>query len=173
MRISSRAVSAAVMLAAWGWLGLQSARRDLASATAELAAAESTLAASEDARRGLDSVLAGILAPGVQLYQLTASGNPDPVIQLFWDAARRRAVLSGARLPAVAPGRAYQLWFILDGAPVPSVTFEPDAQGRVVVPAVELPGTAAPTAAAITEEPAGGSAQPTTPIILLTTFRQS
>ena len=165
--------AAAALVAAWGWIQVRDTRETLAAQRAEVSAMDSALAVSEADRLALDSAIGGLLSSGAQLYQLTSSGNPDPLIQLAWDAARRRATLAGARLPALSPGRVYQLWFILDGAPVPSITFTPDATGRVVLPAVELPGTAAPSAAAITEEPAGGSAQPTTPIILLTTFRQS
>ena len=103
----------------------------------------------------------------MQLFQLTASGDPDPLVQLFWDRQRHRAVLHGFRLDSVPEGRAYQLWFIKDGAPVPSVTFRPEPEGHVLVERIEVPADGDVTAAALTVEPESGSPQPTTPIRLL------
>jgi anti-sigma-K factor RskA len=101
------------------------------------------------------------------MFQLTASGDPDPLIQLFWDRRRHRAVLHGVRLDSIPEGRAYQLWFIKDGAPVPSVTFRPQPEGRVLVEQIEVPADGEVTAAALTVEPESGSPQPTSPIRLV------
>ena len=86
-----------------------------------------------------EATLNSILEPGVQLFQLTASGDPDPGIQLFWNRQQHRAIVHGYRLKAVPAGRAYQLWFIKDGRPVPSVTFKPEPDGHARVEGIPVP----------------------------------
>jgi hypothetical protein len=113
-----------------------------------------------------DAILASILSRDVALVQLTASGNPDPAIQIFWDRARNTALLNAAGLRPPPPGRTYQLWWIRDGKPVPSVTFDVEPGGTGLVKGVSVPTDGELSAAAVTEEPAGGSQQPTTPILL-------
>jgi anti-sigma-K factor RskA len=74
-------------------------------------------------------------------------------------------------LPPAAGKRVYQLWFIpRTGRPIPSVTFNSEASGRALVQKVSVPANVELTAAALTEEPEGGSTQPTTPVILAGSF---
>jgi anti-sigma-K factor RskA len=120
-----------------------------------------------------EATLNAIFEPGVQMFQLTASGDPDPGIQLFWDRQRNRAVVHGFKLKAVPEGRAYQLWFIKDGAPVPSVTFKPEPTGHVRLEQIPVPADGEVSAAAVTVEPESGSAQPTTPILLVGPLKRS
>jgi anti-sigma-K factor RskA len=154
------ALAASLLLAVGLGAAALSARRQLAAV--ERAAADTGRQLAER-----DSTLAAILVPGIQLVQLTASGDPEPGIQLFWDRQRHRALVNGYRLKPVAPGKAYQLWFIKDGKPVPSVTFKPSSDGRASVGQVPLPAGGTISAAAVTLEPESGSLQPTSPILLL------
>ncbi|HEX6617507.1 MAG TPA: anti-sigma factor [Gemmatimonadales bacterium] len=158
---------AASMLAAVGLgLALLASRGRVTLLENELAARGR---AETDVRRQLadrDAMLGAMLGPGVQLVQLTSSGDPEPGIQLFWNHEHQRALINGYRLRPVPPGRAYQLWFITDGKPVPSVTFKPSTDGRARVDSVAVPSGAV-TAAAVTVEPEAGSPQPTSPIVLL------
>jgi len=131
------------------------------------------LAQASDLLRAREATLNAILEPGVHLFQLTASGDPDPLIQLFWDQRRHRAILHGFQLDSVPTGRAYQLWFIKDGAPVPSVTFRPEPTGHVLVQQIEVPADGELTAAALTVEPESGSTQPTSPIRLVGALKRS
>jgi anti-sigma-K factor RskA len=167
----------------WGpvaWVGLAAA---LLAAVAlgsrarslnrELAMRDSTIAELErrvdELGQGVfdrDAILASILSRNVALVQLTASGNPDPAIQIFWDRARNTALLNAAGLRPPPPGRTYQLWWIRDGKPVPSVTFDVEPGGTGLVKGVSVPTDGELSAAAVTEEPAGGSQQPTSPILL-------
>jgi anti-sigma-K factor RskA len=73
----------------------------------------------------------------------------------------------------VPAGRAYQLWFITDGKPVPSVTFKPEADGDASVGQIPVPSDGTVSAAAITVEPEAGSAQPTSPIVMVGTLQKS
>jgi anti-sigma-K factor RskA len=159
-------------LAVWGALaasliaavGLGAA---LLSLRGDLTRLEQTLDERRQQLAAREATLNAILEPGVELYQLTASGDPDPGIQLFWNRQRNRAILHGFRLKPVPPGRAYQLWFIKDGKPVPSVTFKPEATGQAKVEQVSVPADGKVSAAAITLEPETGSQQPTSPILLV------
>jgi anti-sigma-K factor RskA len=160
--------------AATASLRRQVAERDAAIAQRDSALALRTeaLAARERQLEHRQAVLDAILRPGVQMVQLTASGDPDPGMQLFWDRQRRRAVLYGYRLKPVPQGRAYQLWFIEGGRPMPSITFTPERDGRALVADIEVPDRGPLSAAAITVEPASGSPTPTSQIVLIGTVQQ-
>lgn len=113
------------------------------------------------------ALLDAILQPGVQLFQLTSSGNREPAVQLFWNRSTNEALLNGVRLAPMPEGRAYQLWFMQGGKPVPSITFAPAARGAITRMGIKLPSGPPISAAAITVEPEGGSLQPTSPILLM------
>ncbi len=139
-----------------------------ATLDAAVSARDSALVQARAALAEREATLAALLAPGVRIYDLASSAGQVPGAQLFLNQAQHTAVLHAFRLPQAPAGRAYQLWFIQDGKPVPSVTFIPDAAGRALVQQVAVPAAGAISAAAITEEPEGGSLAPTTPILLVT-----
>ena len=153
--------------------GLVSARGRLAALETELAARTQALADTARRLTEREATLNSILEPGVQLFQLTSSGDPSPGIQLFWDRQRNRAVLHGFKLKPVPDGRAYQLWFIKDGKPVPSVTFKPGPSGLARVEQIPVPTDGLLSAAAVTVEPEAGSSQPTSPIVLVGSLTKS
>jgi anti-sigma-K factor RskA len=93
-------------------------------------------------------------------------GKKDlPQLQATWHAVLG-IVVSGRSLPAPAGNRTLQLWLIPKAPgskPVPSLAIRPDADGKYELLVASPPGTQADTKAlAITEEPEGGSVQPTT-----------
>ncbi len=153
---------AAVGLGA-GWLG----------ARGHVTRLQSALAGTRQRLQEREATLNSILEPRVELYQLTASGDPDPGIQLFWDRQRNRVLAHGFKLKPVPAGKAYQLWFIQDGKPVPSVTFKPEPDGHVRVEKIPVPSGEGISAAAITVEPEAGSPQPTSPILLVGALKKS
>lgn len=160
------ALAASLLAVAGLGAALLSARGELATLRERFDATAKRLAASE-------ATLEAIFEPGVRMFQLTATGDPDPGIQLFWDTRSHRAVVHGYRLRPLPEGQAYQLWFIKDGAPVPSVTFRPAADGRVRLEQVAVPEDGTVSAAAVTVEPEAGSAQPTSAILLVGELRRS
>jgi anti-sigma-K factor RskA len=147
--------------------------REARDLRAELGRTMQRLAATSELLTAREATLNAIYEPGVQMFQLTASGDPDPGIQLFWDRQRHRAIVHGFKLKPVPAGRAYQLWFIKDGAPVPSVTFKPEPSGHVSVERIPVPADGEVSAAAVTVEPESGSAQPTSPILLVGPLKRS
>lgn len=161
------ALAASVALLAVSAFQLRSTRADLAAA--EATAADRARATDSLALRlaAKERTLAALLAPGVQLVRLAPGGAAASSIQLFINPATRRVVIYASNLPSAGQGKTYQLWFIREGeAPIPSVTFDTDANGTGLVESIESPEGALPALAAVTVEPAGGSASPTLPIVL-------
>lgn len=114
-----------------------------------------------DARAGRDAsqqVLAAV-ARGEGI-PLRAAGDV-PVSGTLVPVAEGRAFLALAA-PPPPDGRVYQLWFLGEGAPVPSVTVAPGTGGTALVP---VPLDRVPGGIAVTLEPAGGSSSPTLPIL--------
>lgn len=131
----------------------------VAALRAELAESESALARLDtiaDALRGADVRFAALSAPDAQ-----------PRLHLIWNQEQELVVVAGSDLEPVSEDRTYQLWGIREGEdPVSLGTFEPDADGSVVR-TVSVEADRAFDLGAVTEEPAGGSPQPTsTPFLL-------
>lgn len=117
-----------------------------------------------DARESIQLVS----SPGVAVIDLEGQGKfKQASARVFWDRTRSYWQVYAASLPPAGPGKTYQLWFITPTAKISAGTFDTTAAGegslRVPVP----PGTGAIVATAVTDEPAGGSPQPTGSILLL------
>jgi anti-sigma-K factor RskA len=167
-------VLAASILSAVGLtFSLMATRTQVTGLEAALASARSTLTRAQEMLRIREATLDFILQPSTRQYQLTSSGDPQPGIQLFWDEKKNTAIIHGYAIKQVPSGREYQLWFIRDGKPVPSVTFTPESDGHVKVERIQVPTGGAVSAAAVTVEPAGGSSQPTSPILLVGALKRS
>ena len=119
--------------------------------------------ALDSARARLDStsqLVAAILDSTVGTADLAAAGKP-PSMRLFWNRARNVVVVAAFELPPAPAGRTYQLWAIKKGqAPVSLGTFNTPPSGRAVV-TLRMPAGFKPNLSAVTEEPSGGSPQPT------------
>jgi anti-sigma-K factor RskA len=94
------------------------------------------------------------------------AGNTSlPELHATWHAALG-IVISGEKLPVPTGTRTLQLWLIpkaADAKPIPSLTVRPDSDGKFHLLVENPPDTQVETKAlAITEEPEGGSPQPTT-----------
>ncbi|MGQ0815960.1 MAG: anti-sigma factor [Gemmatimonadota bacterium] len=133
-------------------------RRELAESAGAAAATQLMHARKQVAQQ--DSMLAAILAPDAESARLVAQGRP-PSVRLFLNRRRNMVVLSARDLAPAAAGRTYQLWGIADGQPVSMGTFNTSADGQATV-VLPLATDARFTHSAITDEPAGGSPQPTT-----------
>ncbi len=87
-----------------------------------------------------------------------------PQLEARWHS-QLGIVVTGQKVPVPSGNRVLQLWLIPKAAgakPMPSLTLRPDADGKVVLMVSNPPEIMANTKAlAITEEPAGGSPQPT------------
>jgi hypothetical protein len=121
----------------------------------------------ESALRERDTALEVLAAPAVRIVSLTnrAAGG-RPLARMFWDPRTHRWTLFVYELRPPRAGRTYQVWLGLPDRRIPIATFAPDANGRGVVAATqEIPPGALRTVT-VTEEPAGGSQQPSGSVML-------
>ena len=128
-----------------------------------LTAAQARVEAELSQARAHDQALAKILgAPHVTLLsQATTKGGVAVVVL---DAAKRQLVVATSGLPALPPGKVYQLWLI-GPVKIVSAGLLPEAQAGVTSPVVAT-GIVKGDKLGLTVEPAPGSKQPTTTPIL-------
>jgi hypothetical protein len=112
------------------------------------------------------SLLDTVASPEARFVQLSAGAPAEPGVAVVWNPEKGRGVLTARSLPKTADDKAYELWLIADGAPVPAAVFNTDVAGNAMVEIRDLPTTATPKVFAITVEPASGSPAPTTKPIL-------
>jgi len=132
--------------------------------TGRVRALESALAHSDSTRAAAESTLVALTGPEVHVVSLAATGRA-PTARVFWNHAKARFIVLAFDLPAARPGRTYQLWAIANGkAPMSMGTFNTNAQGRAyaVLPVdAQITSLGFVDNCGLTEEPAGGSPQPT------------
>jgi hypothetical protein len=152
-------------------LDRNAARRDAEQARAG-AEQERTRAQQEgDAMRARlgeqDRMIALLTHRDTRMTVLAAApAGAEPMGRVLWNPTSRRAVLMAEGLPAVPPGKAYEVWVIADGAPRAAGVFRPDAQGRAVVTLPDVAETARARTFAVTLEPEAGVPAPTGPMVL-------
>jgi anti-sigma-K factor RskA len=150
--------------------GFSEQLRDRIAALQDSAAAkQDSIAALGSAVSRRDSLLSAILSADVRTVTLAARGQP-PSARFYWNRARGVVVIAAFDLPPARPGRTYQAWGIAaGGAPVSLGTFNTAADGRGTI-TLNIDSTLDMQIAAVTEEPAGGSPQPTSQPFLVGSF---
>ncbi len=165
------ALAASLFAVAGLGLGQRALRQQLSARDSTIAALQQSLGEREATLASREAELNAVLDPNVSLTRMGTPGTPQPVVQLFWNRRSNLILAHAFQLPPVGASRAYQLWFIPKGGkPIPSVTFNTEPGGHGLVQQIPVPQDVELTAAAITEEPEGGSPQPTSPIVLIGTF---
>jgi anti-sigma-K factor RskA len=102
--------------------------------------------------------------PGAKKITMAPQKIQAPDLVALWQ--QDGIVVTGAKLPMPGGNHVLQLWMIPKdpaGKPIPSVSLRPDANGRLVMVVAHPPDPSSVKALAITEEPEGGSPQPTSP----------
>jgi anti-sigma-K factor RskA len=144
------------------WLGLENRRLagEAESLASRLDDVRVSLAGAQAELARFDS-LADVLT-GSDVRFATLSGEAAPSLRLVWNAASGALLVAARDLPPPAPGRTYQLWGIRgDEPPVSLGTFATEAGGTALL--TLAPGATADfDVSAVTDEPSGGSPQPTT-----------
>jgi anti-sigma-K factor RskA len=114
-----------------------------------------------------DSLVASLTNANVRVVELVSTSNLEPGARMFWDRVANRWTMVTHDLKPVGRGRTYQLWLVTaKSEKISAGTFNTDARGRAVVQATYALAEADLAAIAITEEPEGGSAQPTGTILV-------
>jgi anti-sigma-K factor RskA len=136
---------------------------------AEAALRVATVAATQMSTRLAvsDSLIAAMSGANVRVVNMVSTQKLAPGAKMFWDRIANRWTMITHDLPAVKNGRTYQLWLVTAKAEkISAGTFNTDARGRAVVQATYALAESDLAAIAITEEPTGGSPQPTGTILV-------
>lgn len=170
MRSRPLAMALPWLAAAAALLGVVWTSRALQDERASRVAAEGRSAALRAQVASLDSVVSALLAPDVQTVKLSAQGAP-PSARMYWNTRSREVVLAAFNLQPAPSGRTYQLWGIETGKkPVSLGVFNTSTdQGARV--SFRAPEGVKIAVGAVTEEPSGGSTQPTTTPFLVGEFK--
>lgn len=114
----------------------------------------------------MSKAIAALTAPGSQVAILHGSGPAAGIngFAAFPVSTAGEGYMVMTDVPPAPTGKTYQAWYFVDGTPTSIGTMAADADGNVVASGLEpLAGT---DVIAVTVEPQGGSAQPTSdPII--------
>lgn len=164
------AAASVILAVALGAL-LQRQRERGSDLQALLEATTAQLATTEGQLAQRDSLLATFLGADVRTAVLSGTDQP-PSARLYWNTATSTMLVAVFDVPAAAAGRTYQLWGIPEGAnPVSLGTFQTGPDGTAVA-LYQAPDGAQFQLGAVTEEPAGGSPQPTSAPFLVGSWTQ-
>jgi anti-sigma-K factor RskA len=128
----------------------------LQASTAERAMADARRVATE-----LQSSMGVLAAP--DLVRIDLAGQPTAPranARALWSRARGM-VFAVSDLPPLPAGRVYQVWVVTAQAPISAGLMTPDPAGGGLTYFMTPPDIPAPTAVAVTLEPAGGVPAPT------------
>jgi len=164
----------AVSLGIYAW-SLHRQVTDLRGSLADASQRERDLRASLMSARAdsarLLHTLTIVNAPDALRVSLQGSSAAPAAKGLAYWSRTRGLIVSTEQLPALQPGRIYQLWMVMNGQPpIGAGVFSLNASGATTVegtlPAnfTVPPGTE--ITVAVTNEPGNGSATPTMPILL-------
>ena len=170
------AAAAGLLLAAvlgyttWDWQqrisDLESRLRDV---TARALALETQVADARRETRVAQSHLDILISPDVARVDLVGEpAAPTASGRAYWSRSRG-LVFTASNLPALPPGRTYQLWVVTAQAPVSAGLVRPDQSGNVSITFQTPPDLPQPLAMALTIEPEGGVPAPTGPRYLIGT----
>lgn len=99
-------------------------------------------------------VLADMGTKKVNLAGMPATKDAKAIV--YWNADRKKVILTGLSLPDAPSDKQYQLWALVDGVPVDAGVFDLTAENSMV----EMKAIEKSQAFAITLEPKGGSPTP-------------
>jgi hypothetical protein len=160
---------AASVIAVLGVAGLLRARqeRDALRSTLQTAAADgrASRAQLDSLRAVLDDktrMIANLTGPEVAVMSLATTGPKSPTGRMFWDQAHDAWTFVAHNVPMPKSGRTYQMWLVTPTAKINAGTFMPQPNGEVMMRATYALPKDSLAAVAVTDEPMGGSPQPTT-----------
>jgi anti-sigma factor RsiW len=165
---------AASLVAILGVGAFLKASRERDAARASLAAVQATsgtqVAALDSLRATLrtrEQMIANLIGPQVAVMTLTSTMPTAPTARMFWDQQHGAWTFVAHDIPMPKAGRTYQMWLVTPTAKISAGTFMPSPGGEVMMQANYPMAKDSLAAVAVTDEPMGGSAQPTTAPILL------
>ena len=163
--IAAAASAGAIALAAFSSWQAAGAQRELAVAQAAVARLSAQLDEQTSALAEISAAgQPGAAAPRVSALQGSGSAS-TAAGRLVYQPAGRSGIALLERLPALEPGRIYQLWLLRGTTPTPAGTFVVDGAGRASAVLRAPERLDSYTGIGLTAEPAPGSPAPTGPIL--------
>ena len=160
---------AASLIAILGVGGFLEASRERDALRASLAVTRSQqgtqLAQMDSLRASLASrerMISNLIGPQVAVMTLASTSPTAPTGRMFWDQQHDAWTFVAHRLPMPKSGRTYQMWLVTPTAKISAGTFRPTPDGEVMMQATYALPKDSLAAVAVTDEPMGGSPQPTT-----------
>ena len=167
------AIAAGVLLMASAAFGasLWRDREELRSALANLTRKQGAAAYAADSLRMVvavkDSVLGALTGRDMAVMRLTSDARREAWALMFWNRGTNAWTFVAHNLAPPKAGRTYQLWLVTAGAKISAGIFAPGINGEAIVRAVYPLSRDSLKAVAVTDEPAGGVAQPTGPFVII------
>jgi len=109
-----------------------------------------------------DRMISNLIGPQVAVMTLASTSPSAPTGRMFWDQQHDAWTFVAHRLPMPKSGRTYQMWLVTPTAKISAGTFRPTPDGEVMMQANYALPKDSLAAVAVTDEPMGGSPQPTT-----------
>lgn len=136
-------------------------------AQAALAAATSATTELQQKVAASDSLVAAMSGATVRVVEMVSTQKLPPSARMFWDRATNRWTMVMHDLKPTSAGRTYQLWLVTaTSEKISAGTFDTDSRGGAIVRATYALAESDLAAIAVTEEPSGGSPQPTGTILV-------
>jgi anti-sigma-K factor RskA len=133
----------------------------LREANARAAEADREIVGLRRAAADAQSTVGILSAPDLARIELQGQpAAPRARARAVWSRSRG-LVVTASDLPALPPGKTYQLWVVTSAAPISAGLLEPDPTGRVSAVIATPPDLPTPVAMAVTLEPSGGVPAPT------------
>jgi anti-sigma-K factor RskA len=163
--LATAAILAAALAAGLYW----NSRLQLNEQAKYLAEKEAQIAAMEKTLQQKDSEISWLRDPGVQLALLTGLAQASHAKgKMIWHPVEHKGIFYVESLPKLDRTKSYQLWVIGAHGPVSAGVFETDKRGAAVLTIERIQGSVdGPPQFAVTIEPYGGVAKPTTNPILI------
>jgi hypothetical protein len=164
---ASLAIGALCLSLAMLWQRNNQLRADLARLSAELEQTRSQLGETRTEMARVSGEAEMLAAPDSHVAELTGTEVAAGArARLTFNETTGEAVLVTAQLPPAPAGKAYQLWYIAEGKPLPGSVFTTDASGRGELRERIPPEGRRAAVFAVTLEPAGGLPAPSGDIYL-------
>lgn len=156
------AAAVLALIAAFLWSDNRNLQAKLAEANGSYSDQQSRLTQAQDLINTLTS------QESRRITLVAAKSVPQPQGKVFYLPGKSRLVFLASNMAQLPPDRVYELWLIpVNGAPIPAGLFKADAHGSGSILNPPLQAGLEAKAFAITVEPEGGSAAPTSQIIML------
>jgi hypothetical protein len=165
------AASVVAILGVGAFMQARRERDSLREALQTAAAERGARAAATDSLRASladkDRMIANLTGPQVKVMALASTSPTSPAGQMFWDQTHDAWTFVAHRVPMPKSGRTYQLWLVTPTAKISAGTFMPSPDGEVMMRATYALAKDSLAAVAVTDEPGGGSPQPTTAPVMI------